>query len=124
MEENAPRKPDSHGDAEEGWTKVSRKTTSKKGNLHNGDSDITSLYVSNVPVGIRKGELWKLFKPFGKVIDVYIPNKKNNASSFFCFIKFTDIVDATAFEQSLPSLNIRNNLLSVNLSKYPRKMMD
>ncbi|KAL4592214.1 hypothetical protein LXL04_005201 [Taraxacum kok-saghyz] len=109
MEENDPRKPDSHGDAEEGWTKVNRKTTSKKGNLHTGVSDITSLYVSNVPVGIRKGELWKLFKPFGKVIDVYIPNKKNNAGSFFCFIKFTGIEDVSAFEQSLPPLNIINN---------------
>ncbi|KAL4582286.1 hypothetical protein LXL04_006832 [Taraxacum kok-saghyz] len=101
--------------------KVRRKTTNKIGNLHNGDSDITSLYVSNVPVGIKKGELWKLFKAFGKVVDVNIPNKKNSEGSFFCFIKYTGIEDSLSFEQSLTSLNIKNNLLRVNLSKYPRK---
>ncbi|KAL4575039.1 hypothetical protein LXL04_021879 [Taraxacum kok-saghyz] len=99
MEENAPRKVDSHGDTEEGWTKVRRKINNKAGSLHTGDSDITSLYV----------------------VDVFIPNKKNKEGSFFCFIKFTGIKDGSSFELSLPNLNIRNNLLRVNLSKYPRK---
>ncbi|KAL4589701.1 hypothetical protein LXL04_002609 [Taraxacum kok-saghyz] len=78
MEENAPKKVDSHDEKEEGRTTVRRKTNNKKGNLTKGDSDVTSLYVSNVPVGIRKGELWRLFKPLGNVVDVFIPSKKNN----------------------------------------------
>ncbi|KAL4592354.1 hypothetical protein LXL04_005346 [Taraxacum kok-saghyz] len=51
------------GGNDEGWTKVRRR---KNLQPHNRFPEHTSLYVLNIPVGIRKGDLWKKFKPPGK----------------------------------------------------------
>ncbi|KAL4567957.1 hypothetical protein LXL04_023554 [Taraxacum kok-saghyz] len=106
------------GRTEEDWQKVRRRKTQQH---HNRFPERTSLYVSNIPVGIRKGDLWKTFKPLGKVVDVFIPDKKNKEGSFFCFIKFEGINDPQEFESALPELKIWDNTLKVNLAKFPRK---
>ncbi|KAL4575477.1 hypothetical protein LXL04_022322 [Taraxacum kok-saghyz] len=85
------------GNPKQQW-EVRRRRTQKQ---HNRYPERTSLYVSNIPVGIRKGDLWKTFKPLGKVVDVFIPDKKNKEGSFFRFIKFVGINDPQGFESSL-----------------------
>ncbi|KAL4577981.1 hypothetical protein LXL04_014096 [Taraxacum kok-saghyz] len=104
-----------------GWKTVRRRNKDKQ---HTERPDLTSLYVSNILVGIKISDIWRTFKPFGTVTDVYIPDKKNKQGAFFCFVKFLGIKDPISFEQSLPTLKIRNNTLTVNLSKFPRKTLN
>ncbi|KAL4589709.1 hypothetical protein LXL04_002617 [Taraxacum kok-saghyz] len=91
------------GGTEEDWQEVRRRRTQKNHNRYPERTSL-SLYVSNIPVGFRKGDLWKTFKPLGKVVDVFIPDKMNKEGSFFWFIKFEGINDPQGFESSLPEL--------------------
>ncbi|CAI9269663.1 unnamed protein product [Lactuca saligna] len=46
---------------------------------------VTTMFVSNLPMEIRKNSLAMTFAKFGEVVDVYIPTKKDVKKKYFAF---------------------------------------
>ncbi|CAH1453710.1 unnamed protein product [Lactuca virosa] len=100
------------------WEEVRRRKQASR--TYEGD-DLTHFYVAGFSNGIRKDELHKSFTRFGKVVDVYLGGRKNYQQMNFAFVRFSDVTDAKALEDSLQGIKCRDMLLQVNISKHQRK---
>ncbi|GJX85669.1 RNA-directed DNA polymerase, eukaryota [Tanacetum coccineum] len=45
-----------------------------------------SIFVTNFPDNLGSKELWKVCEGYGKVIDVFIPNRRSKAGKRFAFV--------------------------------------
>ncbi|GJZ83106.1 RNA-directed DNA polymerase, eukaryota [Tanacetum coccineum] len=52
-----------------------------------------SVFVSNFPDSFRSRDLWNLCEPYGKVVDVFIPNRKSKDGKRFAFVRFIKVDD-------------------------------
>lgn len=57
---------------------------------------------------------------WGKVMDMYIPPKRDKKGQKFGFVKFRDVGNATAFEEKMQIIQLGDKILGVNLSHYNR----
>lgn len=71
--------------------------------------------------GTRKDDIRKPFSNFGKVTDVYFGSKKDYHRKNFAFVWYAGVVDANALEEKLQGIRGGIRVLSVNISKHPRK---
>ena len=73
-----------------------------------------SLFVSNLPIDFEENTLWRLFGPFGAVLDVkIIRNQSNHKCKGFGFVKMTSYDDAINAINNLNGLNLGNRFLQV-----------
>ena len=65
-------------------------------NDHRGDfrDNLFSIFVDNLNEKVDYECLWGLFKPFGKVRDIYLSAGKINRSSKFAFVRFDTAEEA------------------------------
>ncbi|GKB92378.1 RNA-directed DNA polymerase, eukaryota, nucleotide-binding alpha-beta plait domain protein, partial [Tanacetum coccineum] len=47
-----------------------------------------SIFVTNFPDNFGSRDLWKICEGYGKVVDVFILNRKSKAGKRFAFVKF------------------------------------
>ncbi|GKC32179.1 RNA-directed DNA polymerase, eukaryota [Tanacetum coccineum] len=52
-----------------------------------------SIFVTNFPDNLGSKELWKVCEGYGKVIDVFIPNRRSKAGKRFAFVRFIRVND-------------------------------
>nr|GEV66718.1 RNA-directed DNA polymerase, eukaryota [Tanacetum cinerariifolium] len=50
-----------------------------------------SVFVTNFPEHFSSQDLWNVWNIYGKVIDVYIPQKKSKAGKKFAFVRFINV---------------------------------
>lgn len=82
----------------------------------------STIFVDNLPNGIRKGFVHNLFSKFGRVWDCYIPNKRSRITGqSFGFIRFESARDASVAVQSTNGYWIWGQELVVNLAKFLKK---
>ncbi|CAH1423580.1 unnamed protein product [Lactuca virosa] len=55
------------------------------------------------------------------VVDVYLGGRKDYHRMNFAFVRFFDLIDAKALEDSLQGIKCRDMILQVNISKHRRK---
>ncbi|CAI9259369.1 unnamed protein product [Lactuca saligna] len=79
-----------------------------------------SFYFTNFPEDYKEGELWEVFKHFGKVIDIFIAKKMNLANRKFGFVRFMGVDNVRIFEVKLNSIWLGSHKLRVNLAKFQR----
>ncbi|CAH1416752.1 unnamed protein product [Lactuca virosa] len=82
---------------------------------------ITSFYVSNLQDDVINAMLKEAFHSFGNLVDVYIPGRKDKAGSFFAFIKYKCVLDATAMARTLDGVRCGQCITKVNVSKFEKK---
>ncbi|XP_020202163.1 serine/arginine-rich splicing factor 2-like [Cajanus cajan] len=80
----------------------------------------TSFFFSNVAENQEISVLWKIFKKWGKVVDVFIPKKRDKQGQRFGFVRFSGVCDVEALERSLNSIVIGAWRLKVNLTRHSR----
>ncbi|KAK2654880.1 hypothetical protein Ddye_014736 [Dipteronia dyeriana] len=56
---------------------------------------LVSVFIDSISPSVASMGLWRLFKSFGKVRDVYLPSKKSLRGSRFGFIRFELAEEAT-----------------------------
>lgn len=61
----------------------------------------TSFYFSNFPEDWGTEALWKMFTRWVRVIDVYLPRKRNKAGQLFGFVRFEGDKSVEDFEAKL-----------------------
>lgn len=71
--------------------------------------------------GTRKEELRNPFSGFGNVVDVYFGGKKECYRKSFAFVRYLKVDNTKLLEEKLQGIMCRNKVLSINISKHPRK---
>ncbi|KAK3200311.1 hypothetical protein Dsin_023726 [Dipteronia sinensis] len=63
-------------------------------------------------------ELWRIFKSFGKVRDVYLPSKKSLQGICFGFIRFGSVEEAVTVANKVNGMVVDGHRLSAKVSSY------
>ncbi|CAH1440537.1 unnamed protein product [Lactuca virosa] len=111
-----PRKLDGRTSEKGEWTQVRGRK-----NNHNSRKVISSYYVTNIPDGTSRFILKEVFKPFGRISDVYIPGRKDKGGTFFGFVKFEGVLDEVKLEKSMQRVKCGQCILKVSISKYQKQ---
>ncbi|MED6183792.1 hypothetical protein PIB30_041072 [Stylosanthes scabra] len=78
-----------------------------------------TVFVDNLPFGIRKGELYQLFWADGFVKDVYVSNKhRSKVTCPFAFVRFEDAGDARRAIDRLNGGLWKGRKIVVSMLKY------
>ncbi|GJV88204.1 RNA-directed DNA polymerase, eukaryota, reverse transcriptase zinc-binding domain protein [Tanacetum coccineum] len=110
----------------QGWTWIFRKNkvscAKPIGNPFHKDLDkvASSFYVSNFPDSIDSKGLWNICAPYGRLVDVFIANKRSKRGKRFGFIRFMGVKDVNAFVTSLSNIWIENFHLYVTVARFQR----
>jgi hypothetical protein len=93
----------------------------RKGYIHNVDQSSISFFVTNFPEDCNTEDLWKAFGRFGRLGDVYIPNKVDKWGKRFAFVKFREDRDVMELCNNMDDVWISSFKLRVNKSRFGRK---
>ncbi|GKD44031.1 RNA-directed DNA polymerase, eukaryota, nucleotide-binding alpha-beta plait domain protein [Tanacetum coccineum] len=63
-----------------------------------------SVFVTNFPDAYGSRDLWKLCETYGKVVDVFIPNRLSKAGKRFAFVRFIKVDDIDRLLSNLCTL--------------------
>ncbi|GJZ10864.1 RNA-directed DNA polymerase, eukaryota [Tanacetum coccineum] len=79
-----------------------------------------SIFVTNFPDSTTVSELWKLCQSYGKVVDVYIPNRRSKAGKRFAFVRFIKVENVDRLVGNLCTLWIGRMHLHANVVRFER----
>lgn len=83
----------------------------------------STVFVDNLPDHIRKIWVYNLFSRFGKIMDLFIPNKKSKVSGkSFGFVRFSRIEDAKIAIEKVKDSWYWGNKLVVKFARFLRKV--
>ncbi|MCI19252.1 endonuclease/exonuclease/phosphatase family protein, partial [Trifolium medium] len=99
-----------------GWERRHR----HKGFVHRLANETTSYFFTNFPEGVKAIDLWSKFARFGRVGEVYIPNKLDKQGKRFGFVKFREVRDVKDLLSRLGDIWVGSFKLRVNLSRFGR----
>nr|GEX77858.1 nucleotide-binding alpha-beta plait domain-containing protein [Tanacetum cinerariifolium] len=80
----------------------------------------TSIYVTNFPEQFSFRDLWKKCQEYGRVIDVYIPNRGTKSGDRFGFVRFIHIKDVDRLVKNLCTLWMGCLRLHANVARFQR----
>ncbi|GKF27714.1 RNA-directed DNA polymerase, eukaryota, partial [Tanacetum coccineum] len=79
-----------------------------------------SIFVTNFPDNLGSKELWKVCEGYGKVIDVFIPNRRSKACKRFAFVRFIRVNDLDRLVGNLCMIWIGRFHLHANVARFER----
>nr|GEY06184.1 RNA-directed DNA polymerase, eukaryota [Tanacetum cinerariifolium] len=79
-----------------------------------------SVFVTNFPDSFGSRDLWSLCEEYGKVVDVFIPNRKSKAGKRFAFVRFIRVDDMDRLIGNLCTLWVGRLHLQANAVRYKR----
>ncbi|GJR29223.1 RNA-directed DNA polymerase, eukaryota [Tanacetum coccineum] len=79
-----------------------------------------SVFVTNFPDSFGSRDLWSLCEVYGKVVDVFIPNRKSKAGKRFAFVRFIRVEDMDRLIGNLCTLWVGRFHLHANAVRYER----
>ncbi|GKE08530.1 RNA-directed DNA polymerase, eukaryota, nucleotide-binding alpha-beta plait domain protein [Tanacetum coccineum] len=104
-----------------GWQYVSRKHHSNFSSKEDQAMKIShSVFVTNFPEHFSSQNLWKVCSAYGKVIDVYIPQKKSKAKKNFGFVRFINVFNLERLIGNLCTIWIGHFHLHANPVRFYR----
>jgi RNA recognition motif-containing protein len=74
-----------------------------------------------MPDEVTAVDLWPRFSRFGRVGEVYIPNKVDKQGKRFGFVKFREVRDEVELLRMLSNIWFGTFKLGINLSKFKRR---
>ncbi|KAK2449805.1 zinc finger CCCH domain-containing protein [Trifolium repens] len=104
------------------WAEKGRKTgaVKPKGYVHRLDQVATSFFITNFPEDVNAADLWPKFARFGRVGEVYIPDRLDKQGRRFGFVKYRDIRDAREQLDLISNIWVCSFKLRVNLSRFEK----
>jgi hypothetical protein len=117
MRENVEReRVERGGERYEGNSEVHR----RNGFVQRLDKETTSFFFTNFPEEVKAMELWAKFARFGRVGEVYIPNKLDRQGRRFGFVQFREVRDKGELLSRLGDIWIGTFKIRVNLPRFGR----
>ncbi|KAK9058516.1 hypothetical protein SSX86_023358 [Deinandra increscens subsp. villosa] len=83
-------------------------------------ASVVSYYICNLPEGCTRQRLRKECYQFGRVVDVFVSDKKSRNGDTYGFVKFDDVKDKLMLERVLGKIKIGNRVLVANIERYDR----
>ncbi|KAK7256698.1 hypothetical protein RIF29_30155 [Crotalaria pallida] len=80
----------------------------------------TSFFFSNFPVDVGFVDLWKAFQRWGRVVDVFISQRRDKKGERFGFVRFSDVKDCDALAKKLDSICLGSFKLKVNVPRFDK----
>ena len=80
----------------------------------------TPFFFSNFPFDIKESDLWKIFRRWGRVSDVFISRRLNIKKQRFGFVRFQGVQNIRELENHLNTIWIGSWKLVANRPKYNR----
>lgn len=114
---------------EEGWQKAGGKSSSKQNSSRTGRGNrvgrhnmipVTSIFISNLPEGIKDIVLLKNFAVFGDLLSVYVAKKRDKFNNLFGFLRFANVSNVNELVARMSNVCIDGAKIGVNLAKYDR----
>ncbi|KAK1425812.1 hypothetical protein QVD17_21173 [Tagetes erecta] len=85
------------------------------------NSKIISFFLSNFPIDLSSKQLGEICKPFGQLVDAFIPSKSaKNGGGKFGFVRFVHVSDLVKLLSDLNNIKIGGLKFSANLAKYDK----
>ncbi|GKU93946.1 hypothetical protein SLEP1_g7495 [Rubroshorea leprosula] len=78
----------------------------------------TTFFFTNVPDDWSYEGMWSTFLKFGRVYDIYSPNRRSRNGSRFGFVRFLGVTDKKELERKLDQIRVGDQKLWVNMPKY------
>ncbi|GKU86405.1 hypothetical protein SLEP1_g936 [Rubroshorea leprosula] len=78
----------------------------------------TTFFFTNVPDDWSYEEMWSTFLKFGRVYDIYTPDRRSRNGSRFGFVRFLGVTDKKELERKLDQIRVRDRKLWVNIPRY------
>lgn len=107
------------------WTEPQQRQSSGKGGHvgvpWNRDTSVVTYYFTNFSTSFGPEALWKMFLKWGKVVDVFIPMKRNKEGKAFGFVRFKEVAYPQELERRLDQIWIGTYKLRANCIKIFRK---
>jgi RNA recognition motif-containing protein len=91
-----------------------------RGYVHRLDKVATSFFFTNFPEEVKAVDLWPKFARFGRVGEVYIPDKRDKQGRRFGFVKYRDVSDAREQLDLVSNIWLGSFKLRVNLSRFAK----
>ncbi|GKV11959.1 hypothetical protein SLEP1_g23168 [Rubroshorea leprosula] len=82
----------------------------------------TPYFFTNFPEDWSYADMWRTFLAFGRVYDIYSPNRKSRNDSRFGFVRFLDVKNKKELERHLDQIWIGGRKLWVNIPRYNEEM--
>jgi RNA recognition motif-containing protein len=92
----------------------------KGGYVHRLDQSATSFFFTNFPVETKAVDLWPKFAHFGRVGEVYIPNKLDKQGRRFGFVKYRDVKDVRRQLDLISNIWVDSFKLRVNIPRFEK----
>ncbi|KAD3067579.1 hypothetical protein E3N88_35459 [Mikania micrantha] len=112
---------------EDGWKKVSYHRKKVHHRLHQQKFEAsliparaTSFFLANLPEYCQSSLIWKICMPLGKIVDVYVANRKCKQGTNFGFVRFVNINDANLMIDKLKTIKIDGAKIHVNVAKWEK----
>ncbi|KAF5754380.1 putative RNA recognition motif domain, nucleotide-binding alpha-beta plait domain superfamily [Helianthus annuus] len=81
-------------------------------------SNITKLFVSNLPEGCTPWELRKCLEGFGEISGTYVAKKRDKEGSRFGFVSFREVADRKELVKNISGVRMGENKLKVNIARF------
>ncbi|GKV23016.1 hypothetical protein SLEP1_g32806 [Rubroshorea leprosula] len=78
----------------------------------------TPYFFTNFPDEWCYADMWRTFLKFGRVYDIYCPNRKSRNGGRFGFVRFLDVKDKRELERHLDQIRVGDRKLWVNYPRY------
>jgi RNA recognition motif-containing protein len=90
----------------------------RKGYVQRLDQASTSFFFTNIPDDVKAVDLWPKFAHFGRVGEVYIPEKRDKQGSRFGFVKYRDVRDAREQLDLISDIWVGTYKIRVNIARF------
>ncbi|GKC54612.1 RNA-directed DNA polymerase, eukaryota, reverse transcriptase zinc-binding domain protein [Tanacetum coccineum] len=77
-------------------------------------------YITNFPDYVDAKRLWKECQPYGRIVDVFIANKRSKLRKRFGFVRFLGVKNEEEFARSLASIWIGSYHLFASVARFKR----
>ena len=86
-------------------------------------NDLTSFFFTNFPEDWDSKAFWRLFQNWGRVWEVYIPEKRDRRGRRFGFVHFLEIYDSWKISTKLDNIFIGSMKLQVNAPRFTKRSL-
>lgn len=98
---------------DEGWIQVSGRSR----------KTVCTFFFTHFPDNFNAEAMWGVFKKYGNVKEVVIPDKRNKAGMRFGFARFWDVSDLQDMERKLDNIIIGRLKLHANIPRFQKEYL-
>ncbi|KAM0000590.1 putative RNA recognition motif domain, nucleotide-binding alpha-beta plait domain superfamily [Helianthus debilis subsp. tardiflorus] len=92
----------------------------RKNKRGKGDGIEWTFLVQNIWNKVSRNVLWRAFKPFGFISDVYVARKRDSKGRCFGFVRYVGVVNMQETLASMNTVKMFDMKVSVSLAKYDK----